>query len=75
MKKGEQHFSVELSLVFNSIALILSLCCAILSNGLALKILWAVCVIVWGVRIIMDIRERIRNKKESERSVRGDGSD
>lgn len=65
MKK--EHFSSELNLVFNSISLVLALLCAILSENSVVKGAWIVCSLVWGVRIIMDIRKNIKRKKESER--------
>ena len=67
IKVKKEHFSSELNLVFNSISLVLALLCAILSENSVVKWLWIVCSLVWGVRVIMDIRKNIKRKKESER--------
>lgn len=67
IKVKKEHFSSELNLVFNSISLVLALLCAILSENSVVKGLWIVCSLVWGVRVIMDIRKNIKRKKESER--------
>ena len=67
IKMKKEHFSSELNLVFNSISLVLALLCAILSENSVVKWLWIVCSLVWGVRVIMDIRKNIKRKKESER--------
>ena len=67
IKVKKEHFSSELNLVFNSIPLVLALLCAILSENSVVKGLWIVCSLIWGVRVIMDIRKNIKRKKESER--------
>ena len=67
IKMKKEHFSSELNLVLNCISLVLALVCAILSENSVVKGLWIVCSLVWGVRVIMDIRKNIIRKKESER--------
>lgn len=66
IKVKKELFSSELNLVFNSISLVLALLCAILSENSVVKGLWIVCSLIWGVRVIMDIRKIIIRKKESE---------
>ena len=63
IKVKKEHFSSELNLVFNSIPLVLALLCAILSENSVVKGAWIVCSLVWGVRIIMDIRKNIKRKR------------
>ncbi len=52
-----------INLVFNSISLALTLLCAILYENSVVKGIWIVCLLIWGVRVIMDIREIIKRKK------------
>lgn len=67
IKMKKELFSSELNLAFNSISLVLALLCAILYENSVVKGAWIVCSLVWGVRIIMDIRKNIKRKKETER--------
>ena len=68
IKMKKEHFSSKAILTLNSISLVLAILCAILNENPVVKGLWVVCSLLWGVRVIMDIRNIIR-KKDSENKL------
>ena len=59
----------KFNLFLHSMSLILAVCCAILNEEPAVRIIWSIGVIVWIILIIIDIRNIIKGKKDTEQKT------